>query len=45
MIMNMAISCDFECDFEYPVEIKEKTENFPLCPYQTKADPDLFQII
>ena len=30
-----------ECDLEYPVEIKEKTENFPLCPYQTKADPNL----
>ena len=28
-----------ECDLEYPAEIKEKTENFPLCPYQTKADP------
>ena len=22
-----------EYDLEYPVEIKEKTENFPLCPY------------
>ena len=31
-----------ECDLEYPVEIKEKTINFPFCPYQTKADPDLF---
>ena len=31
-----------ECDLEYPVEIKEKTKNFPLCPYQTKADPNLF---
>ena len=31
-----------ECDMLYPAEIKEKTENFPLCPYQTKADPDLF---
>ena len=31
-----------ECDLEYPAEIKEKTENFPLCPYQTKADPELF---
>ena len=30
------------CDLEYPAEIKEKTENFPLCPYQTKADPNLF---
>ena len=26
----------------YPAEIKEKTENFPNCPYQTKADPNLF---
>ena len=31
-----------ECDLEHPAEIKEKTENFPLCPYQTKADPNLF---
>ena len=31
-----------ECNLEYPAEIKEKTENFPLCPYQTKADPNLF---
>ena len=31
-----------ECDLEYRAEIKEKTENFPLCPYQTKADPNLF---
>ena len=31
-----------ECDMLYPAEIKEKTENFPLCPYQTKADPNLF---
>ena len=31
-----------ECDLEYPAEIKEKTENFPFCPYQTKADPKLF---
>ena len=31
-----------ECDLEYPAEIEEKTENFPLCPYQTKADPNLF---
>ena len=30
-----------ECDLEYPAEIEEKTENFPLCPYQTKADPNL----
>ena len=34
-----------ECDLEYPVEIKEKTKNFPLCPYQTKADPDLFSVL
>ena len=31
-----------ECDLEYPVEIEEKTKNFPFCPYQTKADPNLF---
>ena len=31
-----------ECDLEYPVEIKGKTKNFLLCPYQTKADPNLF---
>ena len=31
-----------ECDLEYPVEIKEKTKNFPFCPYQTKADPNVF---
>ena len=31
-----------ECDLEYPAEIKEKTKNFPFCPYQTKADPNLF---
>ena len=29
-----------ECNLEYPAEIKEKTKNFPFCPYQTKADPD-----
>ena len=27
-----------ECDLEYPVEIKEKTKNVPLCPYQTEAE-------
>ena len=31
-----------ECDIEYPAEIKEKTENFPLCPNQTKVDPECF---
>ena len=31
-----------ECDLDYPAEIKEKTENFPFCPYQLKADPNLF---
>ena len=31
-----------ECDLENPAEINEKTENFPFCPYQTKADPELF---
>ena len=25
-----------------PAEFKEKTKNFPLCPYQTKADPLCF---
>ena len=34
--------CFIECDLEFPAEIKEKTKNFPLCPYQTKADPNLF---
>ena len=42
MIMNV----DFfiECDLEYFVEIKEKSKNFTLCPYQTKADPELFTL-
>ena len=31
-----------ECNLEYPAEIKEKTKNFPFCPYQTKADPNFF---
>ena len=31
-----------ECDLKYPAETKEKTKNFPFCPYQTKADPNLF---
>ena len=31
-----------ECDLEYPVAIKEK--NSPMCPYQTKADPELFTL-
>ena len=31
-----------ECNLEYPAEMKEKTENFPFCPYQTKADTELF---
>ena len=31
-----------ECDLEYSADNKEQTENFPLCPYQTKADPELF---
>ena len=30
-----------ECDSEYPAEI-EKTENFPLCHYQTKPDMNRF---
>ena len=31
-----------ECYMLYPAEIKEKTENFRLCFYQTTADPNLF---
>ena len=31
-----------ECDLQYPAEIKEKTKTFPFCPYQTKADPNVF---
>ena len=31
-----------ECDLGYPAECKRKTENFPFCPYQTKAGPELF---
>ena len=31
-----------ECDSEYPVESKEKTKNFLMCPYQSKIDPELF---
>ena len=31
-----------ECNLEHLAEIKEKTKNFPFCPYQTKADPHLF---
>ena len=31
-----------ECDMLYPAEIEEKTKNFPLSPYQTKTDPELF---
>ena len=31
-----------ECDLEPSEDIKEKTENFPFCPYKTKADPELF---
>ena len=31
-----------ECDLEPSEDIKEKTENFPVCPYKTKADPELF---
>ena len=31
-----------ECDSEYPVEIEEKTKNIPMCPYQSKRDPELF---
>ena len=31
-----------ECDFEYPAEIKEKTENFPLCPYPDQSRSRVF---
>ena len=39
---NIEFCYFIECDLEYPVEIKEKTKNFLFCPYETKADPDLF---
>ena len=39
---NNAYGFFIECDMLYPADIKEKTENFPFCPYQTKADPNLF---
>ena len=45
-ILNTPDDCAYgsfiECDLEYPAEIKEKTENFPLCLHQTKADPECF---
>ena len=31
-----------ECDLEYPVEIKQSTETFPLCLYQVDAIRELF---
>ena len=31
-----------ECDLEYPVEIKQTTENFTLCRYQVEANCELF---
>ena len=31
-----------ECAFGYPVEIKQTTENFPLCPDQIEANCELF---
>ena len=33
-----------ECDLENPVEIKAETKNFPMCPYQTKLDPEFFTL-
>ena len=33
-----------ECDLKYNVKIKEKTNNYPFCPYQTKADPHSFTL-
>ena len=34
-----------ECDLESSENIKAKTENFPFCPYQAKADPQLFSSV
>ena len=34
-----------EYDLENPAEIKEKTENFPLCPYKEKQIQSVSQII
>ena len=31
-----------ECDLEFPQDIKEKSENFPLCFYQVEANCELF---
>ena len=31
-----------EVDLKYPDEIKEKTNNFPLCPKNKKIDPDKY---
>ena len=31
-----------ECDLENPTDIKEKIENFPLCPSQIEAKSELF---
>ena len=31
-----------ECDLEYSQDIKQTTENFPLCPYQVEANCELF---
>ena len=31
-----------ECDLKYPAEIKQITENFPLCPYQVGSNCQLF---
>ena len=31
-----------EYDLEYPAEIKQTIENFPLCPYQVEANCELF---
>ena len=31
-----------EVDLKYPVNIKEKTKNFPFCPENKKIDPDKY---
>ena len=35
--------CGFliDCDLLYPAEIKQITENFPLCPYQVETNCEL----
>ena len=33
-----------ECVLENPVEIKAETKNSPMCPFQTKSDPEFFTL-